>query len=238
MCRLRMFSVALTAVLLVACGFASAAFAEEEKGVPRFLPEAFPIKFEASMKKTVTFETKVSTGTYKMLCKEVSGPGEITSKRRGLLTWKFTSCGQGVVANECKTGAEPAGTVVIHAEFDLVTVIENMQLTGGILVSIPETIVECPGGFKDVYRGKVIGRIPVAEVNKEVESFQVFYEETGSTQALRECGLPKEICEPLGIKLKFSLEGKIPSDLVFNPTGLEMLEYRFQNFGKKITVEV
>lgn len=224
--QLRLICVAFATTAALVCCAASVALAEEG-GNPFFLPLTFHIKFTTPLEKKVTiFETKtLEEKTFKMECKErAASTGEITSQRLGVVKFVFTGCAEasGGIA-KCQTGAT-LGEVVVNAEFHLVALKVNAELTAGILILFPETTVTC-GGFKDVYKGKLIGRIPVTQVNKKVKSFEVLYEETNGTQAIRECQLTKELCEAGGVPIKFKFEANLNEVGVFKETGLRMLEY-------------
>ncbi len=226
---LKLSCVALATVFILACGWASTALAEEkeEGGNPIFLPETYPIAFTGKAAKGATFETKTLEGkTFKMVCKgEVTSNGEITSKRLGVMDFTFRGCEEASGGTaKCKTAGDAAGVILVDPEFHLVDFLVNKKLTAGILILFPETTVEC-GLFKDKYRGKVLGRIPVNQVNANVKSFEVLYEETNAEQALKECELPKVLCEVGGVKVKFTLEGLISAATEFKEAGLEMLEY-------------
>jgi hypothetical protein len=229
--RLKLFCFVAVVLFASAGGAAATAQAEEkeEGGNPVFIPEKYPIEFTGGSTKEVTFETK----TFLMVCKTgMTSKGEITSKRLGVIKYTFTECKEasGGVA-KCNTAGAAAGTVIINAEFHLVAFKVNAELTAGIMILLPETSIKC-GTFTDTYKGAVIGRIPVTQVNKLVKSFEALYEETKGVQALKECELVKAICEKEGKKLKFLLEGNL-NNVGFAETGLEMLENTF-----KPTVEV
>jgi hypothetical protein len=227
--RFALFCMALLAICAAACSTASLAFAEEkeEGGNPIFLPEMYPITFTGKAAKGATFETKTIEGkTFKMVCKgEVSSNGEITSKRLGVMDFTFRLCEEASGGTaKCKTAGDVAGTLLLDPEFHLVAFLVNKKLTAGILILFPKTVVEC-GLFKDEYMGKILGRIPVNQINAKVKSFEVLYEETNAEQLLKECELPKVICEPGGVKAKFKFEGNIVGAGEFKEAGLEMLEY-------------
>jgi hypothetical protein len=162
--------VAVLALGVVASASASAA-------LPEIVPGAgvkFPIAVEGASRNVAKVHLSQRNGSEPARCEGVKFKGDITGAKAVSLTTEMTYCTQDEPTRKCSTAGAAAGHVVLAGTGTLAYINKASKVVG-IVLTLPETEVEC-GGYAMLVKGSVI--IPITPINTKTSELSMVIKES------------------------------------------------------------